>query len=285
MRKLKLNTEQGVIGSRFTWSFIKIVPVLVLLPVLSFYLFSFGSIRDNLKKAEETTAEFNSTASYVVEELSNNTEFIVFKYYRDRTVNIGKLLEYFKFFSSSPTEMQLYLNLIVRDGFACELKLFDSGTLVAQSKSDKVCLPDYGHDLSTDSFILRAYYASDLNISNLTNKMMKFEKVIKEAEIKLNTSIIQTRFMIDFSSTILLAVLSALLIILRMIDQLMRPMHNLSVATREICSGNYDVEIEQDPKNKDLHDLIGHFNEMSKRIKQAREGLDTHNLYLETILK
>ena len=52
MRKLKLNTEKGVIGSKFTWSFIKIVPVLVLLPVLSFYLFSFGSIRDNLQIAE-----------------------------------------------------------------------------------------------------------------------------------------------------------------------------------------------------------------------------------------
>ena len=62
-------------------------------------------------------------------------------------------------------------------------------------------------------------------------------------------------------------------------------MHNLSVATREISSGNYDVQIQQDPKSKDMHDLIGHFNEMSKRIKLSREGLDTHNLYLETILK
>ena len=44
MKKLKLNTEQGVIGSQFTWSFIKIVPVLVLLPVLSFYLFSCNSL-------------------------------------------------------------------------------------------------------------------------------------------------------------------------------------------------------------------------------------------------
>ena len=32
-------------------------------------------------------------------------------------------------------------------------------------------------------------------------------------------------------------------------------------------------------------DLVEHFNEMSKRIKLSREGLDTHNLYLETILK
>ncbi|MDG1869473.1 MAG: ATP-binding protein, partial [Candidatus Thioglobus sp.] len=96
---------------------------------------------------------------------------------------------------------------------------------------------------------------------------------------------IKTRFMIDFSSTILLAVLSALLIVLRMIDQLMRPMHNLSIATREISSGNYDVQIEHDPKHRDMHDLIKHFNEMSTRIKMSREGLDTHNLYLETILK
>jgi two-component system, NtrC family, nitrogen regulation sensor histidine kinase NtrY len=286
MKKLKQNTQEGVIGSRFTWSFIKIVPVLVLLPVLSFYLFSFESIRDNLKKAEESTTEFNFNASYIVEELSNNTEFIVFKYYRDRTVNIGKVLSYFEFFKNTPEQKQALLNIMVRDGFACELKLYDdSKNIVAQSKSDKVCLPDYGHNLSAENFTLTAYFASDLNISNLTNKMTKFKNVIKDAEIKLNSSIIKTRFMIDFSSTILLAVLSALLIVLRMIDQLMRPMHNLSIATREISSGNYDVEIEQDPKHKDMYDLIGHFNEMSQRIKLSREGLDTHNLYLETILK
>jgi nitrogen fixation/metabolism regulation signal transduction histidine kinase len=115
--------------------------------------------------------------------------------------------------------------------------------------------------------------------------MTRFRDAAKDAELTLNSSIIKTRFLIDFTSTILLAVLSALLIVLRMIDQLMRPMHNLSIATREISSGNYDVEIERDPKHKDMHDLIGHFNEMSRRIKLSREGLDTHNLYLETILQ
>ena len=135
------------------------------------------------------------------------------------------------------------------------------------------------------SLLLLLTISYDMSISNLTTKMMRFRDAAKAAEFSLNTSIIKTRFMIDFSSTILLAVLSALLIVLRMIDQLMRPMHNLSIATREISSGNYDVQIEQDPKNKDMHDLIGHFNEMSNRIKMSREGLDTHNLYLETILK
>nr|AAR37895.1 sensor histidine kinase [uncultured marine bacterium 560] len=286
MKKLKENTDEGVIGSKFTWSFIKIVPVLVLVPVLSFYLFSFESIRDNLQRAEKQFEEFNLKVGGEVDDLYKNTNNIAIKYYEDRTMNIGKLVNYFDAPRASSEKMQIVLNLLVQDNWACELKLYDSlKNLVAQSKSVAVCLADYGYTASTDEFTLTAHYASDMSISNLTSRMMRFRDAAKEAELELNSSIIQTRFMIDFSSTILLAVLSALLIVLRMIDHLMRPMHNLSIATREISSGNYDVQIEQDPKSKDMHDLIEHFNEMSKRIKLSREGLDTHNLYLETILK
>ncbi len=286
MKKLKQNTDEGVIGSKFTWSFIKIVPVLVLVPVLSFYLFSFESIRDNLKKAGYQFEEFNLKVGGEVDELYRSTNNIAIKYYEDRTRNIGKLVTYFDAPRASNEKMQIVLNLLVQDSWACELRLYDSlKNLIAQSKSDTACLADYGYNASTDEFTLTAHYASDMSISNLTSRMTRFRDAAKEAELTLNSSIIQTRFMIDFSSTILLAVLSALLVVLRMIDHLMRPMHNLSIATREISSGNYDVQIKQVPKSKDMHDLIGHFNEMSKRIKLSREGLDTHNLYLETILK
>ena len=286
MRKLKLNTEQGVIGSRFTWSFIKIVPVLVLLPVLSFYLFSFGSIRDNLQIAESQFDEFNLKVGGEVDELYRNTNNVAIKYYEDKTRNIGKLVNYFDAPRKPTEQMQSVLNLLVADFWACELKLYDSQmNLAATSKrDDSTCLLD-GFTASTDEFTLIAHYSSDINIESLVTRMTRFRAAAKDAELTLNSSIIKTRFLIDFTSTILLSVLSALLIVFRMIDQLMRPMHNLSVATREISSGNYDVEIKEDPKNKDMHDLIGHFNEMSKRIKQSREGLDTHNLYLETILK
>jgi len=286
MKKLKENTDEGVIGSKFTWSFIKIVPVLVLVPVLSFYLFSFESIRDNLQRAESQFEDFNLKVGGEVDDLYKNTNNVAIKYYEDRTLNIGKLVNYFDAPRSSRDKMQQVLNLLVRDNWACELRLYDNvKNLVAQSKSDKKCSTDYVFNASTDEFTLTAYYASDLSISNLTSRMMRFRDAAKEAELELNSSIIQTRFMIDFSSTILLTVLSALLVVLRMIDHLIRPMHNLSIATREISSGNYDVQIQQDPRSKDMHDLIEHFNEMSKRIKLSREGLDTHNLYLETILK
>ena len=280
-----MNTQEGVIGSKFTWSFIKIVPVLVLVPVLSFYLFSFGSIRDNLQIAESKFDEFNLKVGGEVDELYRNTSNVAIKYYDDRTRNIGKLVNYFDAPSKSAEEMQTVLNLLVQDSWACELKLYDSNmNLVASSKSDLVCLKD-GITASTNEFSLIAHYSSDFSIDSLTSRMTRFRDAAKDAELTLNSSIIKTRFMIDFSSTILLAVLSALLIVLRMIDQLMRPMHNLSIATREISSGNYDVQIEQSPKNTDMNDLIEHFNEMSSRIKMSREGLDTHNLYLETILK
>ncbi len=285
MKKLKQNTEEGVIGSRFTWSFIRIVPVLVLLPVLSFYLFSFGSIRDNLQIAEEQFDEFNLKVASEVDGLNRNTNDIAFKYYEDRTRNLGKIINYFDA-PTSTEQMQLVINLLVQDNWACEIKLYDpSNNLIAQGKNDTPCLAEYGYTATTDAFELTAYYERDKSISDLTKKMTRFRDAAKGAEFSLTTSIIKSRFMIDFTSTILLAVLSSLLIVLRMIDQLMRPMHNLSIATREISSGNYDVEIERDPKYKDMHDLIGYFNEMSRRIKLSREGLDTHNLYLETILQ
>jgi len=285
MRRLKKNTDKDVIGSRFTWSFVKIIPVLVLLPVLSFYFFSFESIRDNLNTAESQFDKFNLTVAGEVDELYKNTNDIAIKYYLDRTLNIAKLTNYFDATSSSKMKMQRVLEQLVLDNWACELKLYDAQmVLVASTTAEKKCLEE-GYTASADDFTLISHYSADASITSLSQRMTRFRDAAKDARLELNSSIIKTRFMVDFSSTVLLAVLSALLVVLRMIDQLMRPMHNLSLATREISKGNYDVEIQHDPKNTDLHDLIVHFNEMSRRIKLSREGLDTHNLYLETILK
>jgi len=285
MRRLKRNTDDDVIGSKFTWSFVKIIPVLVLLPVLSFYFFSFESIRDNLNTAKAQFDKFNITVAGEVDELYKNTNDIAIKYYLDRTYNIAKVVNYFDAPRSSNMEMQRVLELLIMDNWACQLKLYDEKMiLVASITSEKVCLND-GYTASTDEFTLISHYSADASITSLTQRMTRFRDAAKDAKLEFKLSIIRTRFMVDFSSTVLLAVLSALLVVLRMIDQLMRPMHNLSLATREISAGNYDVEIQHDPKNTDLHELIVHFNEMTRQIRLSREGLDTHNLYLETILK
>ena len=44
-----------------------------------------------------------------------------------------------------------------------------------------------------------------------------------------------------------------LLIVFRMIDQLMRPMHNLSLATKKIAKGNYGFVPHGKKENKDIY--------------------------------
>jgi hypothetical protein len=271
MRKLKQNTEEVVIGSRFTWSFVKIIPVLVILPVLSFYFFSFESIRDNLNTAEAQFDKFNIAVAGEVDALYKNTSDMAIKYYVDRTRNTAKLVNYFDAPRSSKMEMQRVLELLVSDNWACELKLYDEQMiLMASVTAQKICLEE-GYTASTDNFTLISHYSADASITSLSQRMTRFRDAAKDAKLELNSSIIKTHFMIDFSSTVLLAVLCALLVVLRMIDQLMRPMHSLSLAAREIAAGNYDVRVENDPTNQELHDLISHFNDMSQQIKLSRE--------------
>ena len=113
MKKLKQNTEEGVIGSKFTWSFIKIVPVLVLVPLLSFYLFSFGSIRDNLQIADTSFKEFNLLVDKEVDEIFQKTITVGEKYYQNRTRNLSNLIKYF-YNTSSIEDMQNFINLLTR---------------------------------------------------------------------------------------------------------------------------------------------------------------------------
>ena len=185
MKKLKQNTQEGVIGSRFTWSFIKIVPVLVLLPVLSFYLFSFGSIRDNLQIAENQFDEFNLKVGGEVDELYRNTNNVAIKYYEDRTRNIGKLVNYFDAPSASPEKMQVVLNLLVNDYWACELKLYDNvmNLSATQVKELMQIVLRRVLQLQQDEFTLFAYYEKDLNINNLTQRMGRFRDAAKDAEL------------------------------------------------------------------------------------------------------
>ena len=281
LKKLKQKADSDVIGSKFTWSFLKIIPVLVLVPVLSFYFFSFGSIQDNVEQAETQFENFNIKVAGEVDELYKNSQDFTEKYYENQTKNIG---EFFSFVTVTE-QRPFWAQKLVANKWACTIKIFDSKmNLTATAKADIQCGKD-GHSYTGDDFSIITHYESDITISSLTNRMKRFRKAAKEATMDLNSTIIKTRFMIDFSSTVLLTVLSALLVVFKMIEDLMRPLHNLSLATREISKGNYDVLVKIKKESGDVSGLIKHFNEMSKTIKSSREGLDTHNLYLETILK
>ena len=60
--------------------------------MLPFYIFSFGSIRDNLQIAENQFDEFNIKVGGSVDELYRNSNAVAIKYYEDRTRNLGKII-------------------------------------------------------------------------------------------------------------------------------------------------------------------------------------------------
>ncbi len=212
--------------------------------------------------------------------------------------------------------MQIFVQGLADDKWACYIELTnEKDEVIAKSKENQVCAVEDNQPLADiQPFVLfedeqtqllqvqmstrhltkrptkeymniTAVYATDPNLLSFLGQVKGFYNFANAIKFDVNTSLTQKSFLLDFSSTVLLTILSVLLIVFRMIDQLMRPMHNLSVASKEIAKGNYDVLVHNQEESKDMRQLIGQFNEMAKQIKASRQGLDTHNLYLETILK
>jgi nitrogen fixation/metabolism regulation signal transduction histidine kinase len=320
--KLKRDNKSGVVGTRFTWSFVKIIPILVIMPVLSFYMFSFQTIQDNVNRSHLVYNNFNKRFVKQVDELYSGVQEVRDSRYRDFTKVLLQQIESYSRFQNDPetyqNKMQVFIQGLVDNRYACSIVLTnEKDELIAEASQNEVCVVEDIQPLSKrQTFVvfedetkrtvevhLSSYvisrkktiksmnivvvYGTDPHLLNFLSKVKSFTTFVKSVEysFNVNTSLTQKNFLLDFSSTILLTILSVLLIVFRMIDQLMRPMHNLSVASKEIASGNYDVLVHNQEESEDMLQLIGQFNEMAKQIKASRQGLDTHNLYLETILK
>ncbi len=318
--KLKKDNKNGVFGTQFTWSFVKIIPLLVIVPVLSFYLFSFQTIQDNVERSKHTYNNFNKVFLDQVDALYENVQIVRNDRYSDHTSILLKQIENYSNFQKDKEDyiniMQIFVQGLVDDRWACYIELTDKeDEIIAQSKKNNICIVEDNQPLADiQPFVLFedektklfqvqmstryltkrptkeymnivAVYATDPNLLSFLGQVKGFYNFAKAIKFDVNTSLTQKSFLLDFSSTVLLTILSVLLIVFRMIDQLMRPMHNLSVASKEISKGNYDVLVHNQEESKDMLQLIGQFNEMARQIKASRQGLDTHNLYLETILK
>ncbi len=323
VRNLKKNTKAGIIGSRFTLSFIKIIPILAIVPVLSFYMFSFQTIQNNVIDSEKAFSSYSKKFVNQVDGLYQGLQGVRDETYTGQTRRLLELIsehsEYLpKEFKAGSynSNMLAFIENRVDLGWACKIALFDEkDALIAQTSEVDVCgvieeqhLPSnqtlmINEDERSNTiqvkmserFLLRtpvkkylvvdAIFKTDPGLLGFLNNVKKFSDATKGMKITVNTSITQKRFLIDFSSTILLTILSVLIIVMSMLERLMRPLYNLSLATSEIAQGNYDVQVYNKDENQDIHELIRGFNNMSEQIKASREGLDTHNLYLETILK
>ena len=318
--RLKRDIGSDIAGSKFTWSFIKIVPILVIVPVLSFYMFSFQTIQNNVTDSEKAFDAFTKNFIQQVDGLYEGVQNVRTERYTQQTRRLLTLITSFGDFQKESenylASMQVFLDGLIDKGWACQISLLDDKEqIIAKTADISNCMAvedqplpgaqprTINEDSTTnviqvkmstrfitrsadkDFFVVDAVYAADPGLLGFLSQVESFTQRTKNIEFDLNTSITQERFMIDFSSTVLLAVLSALMLVFRMIEKLMKPLNKLSLATREVAQGNYGVRIEQSKDTDDVRLLINQFNIMSRKIKTSQEGLDTHNLYLETILK
>jgi len=318
--RLKRDIGSDIAGSKFTWSFIKIVPMLVIVPVLSFYMFSFQTIQNNVTDSEKAFDAFTKNFIQQVDGLYEGVQNIRTERYTQQTRRLLTLITSFGDFQkeseNSLASMQVFLDGLIDKGWACQISLLDDKEqIIAKTANVSNCMAVEDQPLpgaqprtinedsvtnvvqvkmstrfitrsaDKDFIVIDVVYAADPVLLGFLSQVESFTQRTKNIEFDLNTSITQERFMIDFSSTVLLAVLSALMLVFRMIEKLMKPLNKLSLATREVAQGNYGVRIEQSKDTDDVRLLINQFNIMSRKIKTSQEGLDTHNLYLETILK
>jgi len=330
IKKLKRNQSRDVLGSKFTWSFIKIIPIITIIPVLSFYLFSFQSVQETLTDLSDGAKDIVNTLDSEVIKLDDIATKTIQQIYIDNTTSNFLAIDGFIKYQNEtradePLDLKTILESLVKTSLACQLSLYDSNNiLIAETEKKSDCYPDTDDiDIISDTqpytfnyypvkneknkylaqtIVSTRYYSrspikdyyslsSVFKVSNLTyQSLIRLNQSLakwKQVNLKFPTDnpILRKRFLVDFSTTVLLTILAVLVTVIIMISRLMSPLHNLSKATQEISKGNYDVQVKSDAEDTDLNLLIKYFNEMSNQIRLSREGLDTQNVYLETILQ
>jgi nitrogen fixation/metabolism regulation signal transduction histidine kinase len=280
---LKRKIKHNIIGSRFTWSFVKIMPVLIIMPVLSFYLFSFQSIQDNALNAQKTFDNFSRSLSSQSKLLQNELKQTEDEKYKWRSEKIVTMI--FKYTNRTVSDIVPFLQTLVEDKWACEIRIQHKQTQ-GDIVTKNTCQPNQAVvNINSGDFTISIKHNTNLQDINATNKFNQFNRFISNIHFSVNTLTTQRRFMIDFSSTILLTILAMIMLVHKMFQRIMKPLNDLSLATNEIAKGNYDVEVLNQKTDKDMHQLLGQFNNMSRQIRLSRQGLDIKNVYLESILK
>jgi hypothetical protein len=143
--KLKKDNKNGVFGTQFTWSFVKIIPLLVIVPVLSFYLFSFQTIQDNVERSKHTYNNFNKVFLDQVDALYENVQIVRNDRYSDHTSILLKQIENYSNFQKDKEDyiniMQIFVQGLVDDRWACYIELTDKeDEIIAQSKKNNICI-------------------------------------------------------------------------------------------------------------------------------------------------
>ncbi|TCO81462.1 nitrogen fixation/metabolism regulation signal transduction histidine kinase [Plasticicumulans lactativorans] len=101
---------------------------------------------------------------------------------------------------------------------------------------------------------------------------------------------LKTSFILTLSLVLLLGILTALSAAVHSARRLVQPVRDLAEGTRAVAAGQYDKQLPQGP-NDELGFLVQSFNDMTRRLAQARDSaaesqqqVEAQRTYLETVL-
>jgi len=137
--------------------------------------------------------------------------------------------------------------------------------------------------------VMQAIYAVPDNLSSLTQRVQDAYEAYRERAYLRGS--IKFSFALTLSLVLLLGLFAAAWGAFYTSRQLVRPIKQIAEATREIAEGHYDVRVPIPRVRDELGFLVDSFNQMTRRIAQARNlaeasrrELVAQHRYLETVL-
>jgi len=145
-----------------------------------------------------------------------------------------------------------------------------------------------GSGANTELRILQALFPIDQRINSLADSVQQYYTVYK----KLNylRGQLKNSFLLTLSMVLLLSLFSAVWVAFFSAQRLMAPVRDLAEGTQAVADGNYDKQLPV-VGNNELGFLVRSFNDMTRRIGQARSEaqesqhqIESQRAYLEAIL-
>ncbi len=144
-------------------------------------------------------------------------------------------------------------------------------------------------DTKSRGLILQAIYPVSESLSGLTTQVQSAYEAYRERAYLRDS--IKFSFAFTLSLVLMLGLFAAFWAAFYTSRQLVKPIRDISEGTRAVAQGNYDKQLPLPAAKDELGFLVDSFNEMMRRISQARNQADAsrrelqaQHKYLETVL-
>ena len=138
-----------------------------------------------------------------------------------------------------------------------------------------------GTDIKQEARIIQALYPVSEDINNLATNIQ--DSYIKYKELSYLREQLKISFAMVLTLVLLFSIFSAVWAAFYSARRLAKPVRDLAEGTKSVADGNYETQLPV-PGNDELGFLVSSFNDMTRRIKQARDEAETQRSYLAAVL-